>query len=255
MTTVAPHTADGGDFTPPARVGRRLVDAPVRAFHWLFALSFLIAWLTAESEHWRAVHITMGYAFGGLLVLRVLYGLIGPKQARLSSWTRRLGAWPAWWRSARTGKIDIQRLATLGMGTSVVLMLLLTWPLVLSGYGNHMDWLNDSDLLEELHELLANGTLALILGHIALVALLSVLRGKNMAQPMLTGRAPEPGPDLARANRGWMALLLVLLYAGFVGWLLSRDGDIGLNEPSSASSMQTDGHRLGGDHDDDDDDD
>jgi cytochrome b len=254
MTSAAPHTAESGDFTSTARPGRRLVDAPVRAFHWLFALSFLIAWLTAESEHWRAVHITMGYAFGGLLVLRVLYGLIGPKQARLSSWTRRLGAWPAWWSSAREGKVDIKRLATLGMGASVVLMMLLTVPLVLSGYGNHMDWLNDSDLLEELHELLANGTLALILGHVALVALLSVLRGKNMAQPMLTGRAPEPGPDLARANRGWTALVLVLLYAGFVGGLLSQDGGLGLNPPNADNHLQAVEHGLGGDHDDDEDD-
>ena len=56
-------------------------DLPVRVFHWLLALSFAGAWITAESERWRLLHVTLGYTLGGLLAFRVLWGLVGTRHA------------------------------------------------------------------------------------------------------------------------------------------------------------------------------
>jgi cytochrome b len=36
-------------------------DAPVRVFHWLLAASFIGAFVSAESERWRLLHVTLGY--------------------------------------------------------------------------------------------------------------------------------------------------------------------------------------------------
>ena len=65
--------------------GRRVIDAPTRMFHWLFALSFVGAYLTADGERWRMLHVTLGYTMAGLLAFRVLYGRSGPRQAKLSA--------------------------------------------------------------------------------------------------------------------------------------------------------------------------
>ena len=70
-TSTLPRIADA---KPASSRGRRVVDAPIRMFHWLFALSFVGAYVTADGERWRAMHVTLGYLFAGLLVLRVLYG-------------------------------------------------------------------------------------------------------------------------------------------------------------------------------------
>lgn len=35
-------------------------DAPVRLFHWLMVFSFAGAYLSAESERWRLLHVTLG---------------------------------------------------------------------------------------------------------------------------------------------------------------------------------------------------
>ena len=67
-----------------------MVDAPTRVFHWLFALSFLGAYLTADGERFRLLHVTLGYTMAGLLVFRVLYGLLGPRQAGLALLWRKL---------------------------------------------------------------------------------------------------------------------------------------------------------------------
>src|SRR3990167_1995804 len=75
-TTTFPSTA-----APAKPARRRVVDAPTRVFHWLFALSFVGAYLTADGERWRLLHVTLGYTLAGLLAFRVLYGLFGPRPA------------------------------------------------------------------------------------------------------------------------------------------------------------------------------
>jgi hypothetical protein len=73
-------------FSAPASkpATRRTVDAPTRVMHWLMALSFLGAYVTADGERWRLLHVTLGYTLAGLLAFRVVWGLIGPRHARLS---------------------------------------------------------------------------------------------------------------------------------------------------------------------------
>lgn len=233
---------------PTGPRGRLIVDAPMRAFHWLFALSFAGAWLTAESERWRGVHVTLGYAFGGLLLFRLVYGLIGPRQARLSVLWRRASGLGDWLRGALSGQPELSRLAMLGMGVAMLMLLLVAAPLVLSGYAGHVDWLGMEDTFEEVHEFFANSAMALVLSHLALIAALSVMRRKNIALPMLTGRTQGPGPDLVKANRGWLAMLVVVAVAGFGAWQLAQGFDQG-----TAASQGAHNPSDQGDEDDDDD--
>ena len=213
------------DAAAALRPGRRLIDAPTRAFHWLFALSFAGAWLTAESDRWRALHVSLGYAFGGLLLFRLLYGLAGPRPARLGLLWQRVSGGLGAWREALTRRPALGRLLSAGVGLSVLLLLALAAPLLLSGYAGWNDWGGQEHLLGEVHEFCANSALLLVMAHLALIAALSLQRGRNLARPMFTGRSTETGPDLVRANRGWLALLLVAAFAGFVGWRLTQDGD------------------------------
>ena len=50
-------------------------DLPTRVFHWLLAASFLGAFLTAESERYRDIHVVLGYTVLGLVAFRFLWGL------------------------------------------------------------------------------------------------------------------------------------------------------------------------------------
>ncbi|MBT9525036.1 MAG: cytochrome b/b6 domain-containing protein [Rhizobacter sp.] len=215
---------------------RLVVDAPTRMFHWLFALSFVGAYVTAESEHWRLLHVSLGYAFAGLLVFRVLYGLFGPRQAGLGLLWRRLAGVPAWLRSLRSlvvarsfSAVNWRQGQNLTMALAVVAMLALVVPLVLSGYGTYNDWgdVLGGDWLEEVHEFVGNAFLTLVLMHLALIAVLSLLRRQNQALPMLTGRVRGNGPNLVRHNRAWLAGLLLLAVAAFGAWQW-RDSPRGL---------------------------
>ena len=82
-------SASPSDATAKQVAPRVLVwDAPVRVFHWLMVLCFAGAWLTAESERQRLLHVTFGYGMVVLVAFRILWGFIGSRYARFSEFVR-----------------------------------------------------------------------------------------------------------------------------------------------------------------------
>lgn len=225
-----PAAANAAPANAPAAPGRgRLVnDAPMRMFHWLFALSFVGAYLSADSEHWRLVHVVLGYTVAGLLAFRVVYGLVGPRPYRLGTMGRKVsGAW-AWLKTVRsawaTGGVGSagfwRQLPVHAMAVSLVALLAVVLPLTLSGYGSFHEWGGEwsSEVFEALHEFFGNTALSLVGVHLALLAGQSFWRQKNMALPMLTGRLEGRGPDLMAHNRVWLAVLLLAGVLAYIGW-------------------------------------
>ena len=66
---------------PNARV--LVWDWTVRLFHWLLVLGVAAMWWTAE-QHMMDWHRRIGLALLGLIVYRLVWGLIGPGTARFT---------------------------------------------------------------------------------------------------------------------------------------------------------------------------
>lgn len=197
---------------------RRTVDAFTRTLHALLALSFVGAYATAESELLKGVHVSLGYTLGGLLLARVLWGLWGPRHARLSALWCKLHGLGNWFHALRTGRASWHQTQNLYMALSVALLLLVIAPLVFSGYVTDQEWLGD--WMEEVHEFLGNFMLLAVLAHLGGVLALSVLRRRNLALPMLTGRVSGVGPDLIKKNHVMLAVLLLVSVLSFWLWQL-----------------------------------
>ena len=227
--------------TPPSR---RVVDAPMRMFHWLFALCFVGAYITADGESWRLLHVTLGYTLAGLLGFRVVYGVIGPRHARLSLMWRKLVGLPAWMASfkwSQPGKVNWLQGQNLVMALAVVALLMVVVPVTLSGYLNYNDF--GGELMEDLHETVGELFLWLVLAHLALIAGLSVLRRKNQALPMLTGRTLGAGPDLVKSNKRWLAALVLLGVLAYWGWEWQQSPAGPLAEPNADAMFQGGGYK------------
>lgn len=96
-----------------------------------------------------------------------------------------------------------------------------------------------------MHEFFGNTLLFVVLAHIGLIALLSVLRRKNQALPMLTGRVQGPGPNLAQRNHGWLAAAVLACVLAFWTWQWNTAPEL----PAADAAHWSENH-----HDDDDDD-
>jgi len=191
-------------------------DAPVRVFHWLLALSFAGAYITAESERWRLLHVTLGYTVAGLVVFRLLWGLFGTRHARFRSFVRGpavvrryLAAMLQGSPPRSTGHNPVGALAIVGLLALAALVCVTGW-----GTYNEVGVLSS----DELHELLANAMLALVIVHVAGVLLGSWLEGENLVKAMFTGRKIGPSAKAIPSSRAWVAALLLASVAGFWAW-------------------------------------
>ena len=65
----------------------RIWDPLVRISHWALVLLVGAAFFTAEE--WPETHEAIGYTVGAVVVLRILWGLVGPRHARFSDFVYR----------------------------------------------------------------------------------------------------------------------------------------------------------------------
>lgn len=190
-------------------------DVFVRAAHWLLVLGFAVAYLSEGDPIW--LHSWAGYIIAGVVLLRVLWGLVGTEHARFSSFVktpatvvaylldlvrfrakRHLGHSPA--GGAMTLALLILLGATAGFGMADLAIAKGEGPLsywlpqtVAAGTGTGGD---DGEgegerirgPFKEVHEVLANITLAFVILHLGGVALASLAHRENLPRAMVTGR-------------------------------------------------------------------
>lgn len=191
-------------------------DAPVRVFHWLLVLSFAGAYLTAESERWRLVHVSLGYTMGGLVAFRILWGLMGTRYARFSSFVRGPAAVVRYVRALLRGQPEHHVGHNPAGAVAIVLLLLSSIAIVATGWAIYNDV--GGNILEELHEGAGNFMLAVVAVHVAGVVVASRMHKENLVRSMLTGcKSGAPNEGIRRAW-GWLAVVVLAAVLGF-WWL------------------------------------
>lgn len=205
--------------------GRSLVrvwDLPTRVFHWLMAASFAGAYLTAESERLRDVHVMLGYTVAGLIGFRLVWGLIGTRYARFGSFLFSPGRVLTYLRSLLTPSPEHHLGHNPAGAVAIFLLLGLGLLTALSGFANYQEL--GGEWLEELHEGVAGAMLAVVVVHVAGVAVSSLLHRENLVAGMISGRkqgAPRDGIAQARPLIGVLLLVTVLAawVANLTGWI------------------------------------
>jgi len=177
--TAARRGADAGQVT--------VWDPVIRVFHWSLAAAVILALMSDEN---RNLHETVGLIALGLILVRVLWGFLGPRHARFSSFVQPPGVILAYLR-------DVVRLRArryLGhnpAGGAMIILLLAT--VATAGASG---WLSETDRffgvawVEDIHRTSANLLIALIVFHVIGVILSSLMHGENLVQAMVTGRKP-----------------------------------------------------------------
>jgi cytochrome b len=201
-------------------------DVPTRVFHWLLAASFAGAFLTGDSERWRDVHLLLGYTFAGLIVFRVIWGLVGTRYARFRAFLFRQREVLTYARSLLT-RSPRHYLGHNPLGSLVIfLMLGLGIVTTLSGWAHYAEL--GGEWLEALHEAAAFAMLGLVAVHIAGVVVSSLLHRENLVCAMITGRKIGAASQGIARGYGWLGLLLLLGVGVFSVWYpATQNGAVG----------------------------
>lgn len=211
-------------------------DLPTRLFHWLFALSFAVAWFTHEDSRYLDVHVFAGYLMLGLLVFRVAWGLTGNRYARFRafafSWRDvwgylqrlREGRAPRYLSHNPAGSWAVFVLMGLG------LLLGVSGLLVLGGEERHgplagLLSFEQGALFGEVHEAVALVMLGMVAFHLLGVAVESLVHRENLVAAMIHGRkaAGTPAAGAPRYRGTGLMLLGIALVAAalyFKGYAL-----------------------------------
>ena len=196
-------------------------DLPTRAFHWLLAIAFVGAFVTAESERLRDLHMLMGYSAAGLVAFRLLWGILGTRYARFTSLPLSPRAVVTYLKSLLTLSPRHYFGHNPAGSWAVIGMLVLITVTAATGWARAVEvgprW------VEDLHEGLANTTVAVIGVHIVAVLLSSVLHRENLVRAMLSGYKPGSGTPAA-GSRWVVALLLVGALGAFWAGVVPAPG-------------------------------
>lgn len=190
-------------------------DVPTRIFHWLLVLSFTGAFLTAESERYRDIHVVLGYTLLGLLAFRLLWGFFGTRYAQFRSFLFKPGEIISYVLSLLKG--NSQHYMGHNPAGSVAIWLLLGLGLASGVTGVLLFEDIGGDILEELHEVLANGMLLVVFIHILGVLVSSVIHRENLVRSMITGF--KSGELKEGISRSYLWLGAIILAAVVTFWV------------------------------------
>jgi len=201
-------------------LGKILIwDWPVRIGHWVLVVLFTLAWLTGDSEEWRLVHATLGGALLGLIFFRLLWGVIGSRHARFSSFVRGRQAVLDYVGGLMAGpfgsKVEDYAGHNAAAGWAILAMLGLG---VLTGIFGWIAYQGEEwEMFGEVHEFLANAMLGIVVIHILGVLVSSLVHGENLIAAMFTGyKLGRPEEAITRTYP--LVVPLLLAWTGLCAW-------------------------------------
>ncbi|MDH4611703.1 cytochrome b/b6 domain-containing protein [Pseudomonas sp. BN102] len=171
----------------------RLWDPVVRIGHWSLVAAFIGDYFLNEAgDGW---HRWLGYYAVAVVLVRVVWGFVGPRPARWADF------WPRPARLVNHAKVLLRggHLHHLGHsplgGLVMILMLLLMFGLGVTGFlMEEIDYFWGEDLPRDIHVFMADGLFGLACIHVLAALVESVRTRENLPWSMVTGRR-RPGAE------------------------------------------------------------
>lgn len=160
-------------------------DPAIRVFHWTLVAGFTANALILDDE--SKAHLWVGYMVVALVLLRLIWGFVGPRYARFSSFPPSVSGAGRQLGDIITGRKHIHPGHT-PLGALMIYNLLLTILVIgFSGYLMTTDMFWGVEWPEELHEVAVLWAETSVMLHIAAVIFESWRINVNLPRSMVTG--------------------------------------------------------------------
>lgn len=213
---------------PRKGVGARIWDLPTRAFHWMLVILIAFSWWSHPM--YMEWHRASGYAILGLVLFRLVWGLVGTSTARFKQFLRGPRATIAYVRELRGRKAMYAVGHNPLGGWSVMIMLCLLLFQVISGlFSVDVDGIESGPLSDRI-DFETGRWLAMLHGasftllevfigvHVAAILFYLLYKRSNLITPMLTGGARDIRGSNVRFAKSWKAIFVGFFVAAFAWW-------------------------------------
>ena len=186
-------------------------DPVTRVWHWLLAASVITGWALGEFRTFSIMqwHIYLGYLTAGLLVVRYVWGWVGPAPVRHRTLFVSLRGIPAYVRRIGDRRPSgVPGHNPVGALSVIAIVLALTAQVVTGLFSEDDALFFSGPLASEVssgtvrwmtsyHNLFAKVVLVLAVLHVAAILFYLVWKRENLVIPMFTGRkwVREPSRD------------------------------------------------------------
>lgn len=173
---------------------KKVWDPLVRIFHWSLVILFASNAFVTNPE--KSVHRYVGYVVVGLILIRILWGLVGTRHARFSDFPPSASAAIGQVADMATGRNRVH-LGHTPLGALMIYNLLLTMLVIgLSGYMMTTLTFFGIEWVKELHEVAVTWAEISVVFHIIAVIWESRRTGVNLPRAMVTGYKDIPQQSL-----------------------------------------------------------
>ncbi|MBL1240885.1 MAG: cytochrome b/b6 domain-containing protein [OCS116 cluster bacterium] len=206
-------------------------DIYIRVFHWLLTFFVLTSFISIKYFDSLTVHFISGYCIIGLLVFRLVWGLVGSETARFVNFVRGPSAIIDYIKSlsdaqAHKASYGHSPIAAL----SVVAMLVILVAQVLSGLFFYDEEIflegplaqyGSADLVGNAriyHPIGSNLVMFIIGAHLVAIAVYYILFKQNLVRPMIVGWRKSAEGKLLRVRHiaAFLSILCALIVVVFV---------------------------------------
>jgi len=211
-------------------------DLPLRLFHWSFAITILAAWYTSEQKgELVELHMQLGYVALGLLIFRILWGIVGPKHARFSQFIPSPKTVIHYIKNLKNNEFKDNNAGHNPLGAlMVVLMITLVSLQAISGLFINDDIFSSGpyygSLSKEfekvmffLHHNTFDFMIAAIVLHLAAIAYYWRVKKQNLVLPMITGKKSSQlmsTTDAIPHSKIMLAIIIAIACTAFIYWLV-----------------------------------
>ena len=201
-----------------------IYDLPTRVFHWLFAGFFITAFAISnlvDDESARfSLHMLAGMGMVFAVGLRLVWSMVGTRHARLTDLALNPAHLVAYFKGVFSGGSGRWIGHNPASSWAAVVMIGLALGLGTTGY---LMAGGENDSVKEVHELMANTFLVVVLLHIAGVAVHVMRHRDHLESSMVTGRKQALSDDQEPVRPVPVAgVAFVVLTGLFMGYLLQH---------------------------------
>lgn len=198
-------------------------DWPTRVFHWMFALLFIGAFFIAkvldDDSALYPYHMIMGLTMAALVVFRIFWGLFGTRYAKFNSFMLSPVSVVEYFKDLLTSKTSKVLSHNPASSWAAIIMMLLTLGLALTGY--LMTTGSRQDVIKEVHELLANAFVIVVIAHIAGIIFHTIRHKDMIGLSMVDGqKVSVPGSLGVEKSYPALGLVVFVLVLAFLGNLV-----------------------------------